>query len=437
MDELWQKRLRRVERAEDKDDIQKFCIYARGTRHVSVKREKKYLHSIKTATWLMHKPLRKATKDDIEELQYNLETGSYSQYTRKDVLTILRVFYIWYDNDDPKYPQSERVKAIRPREPKLKFIYEEDLLNRPEILALEEATHDIRKKTPMETCYQAAARPGELYAMRVRDYRFDDDGTLWFHLPGTKTDLADRNLPIGDEYAIDLFRKYRQTYTTTDQDAPLWTNTFGQPLSNYAFSKICADAKAAAGIKKQVTPKTFRKCKATHLKSANWGTPLIKEYLGHSQRSHVLDAYVARSENSLKTAVLKLYDKRPDQKKRKVQELVLNELLKDKETMRLTYRALMGAVEKLNSRGQLTEDDLDWIVDRSDEDAQPNDAVQAGRTGAFPSSLGCSERVMEQTRKCSTLEPISSKKKRGRPRKAVQGVKTTILRHDGEGAGKC
>ncbi len=62
----------------------------------------------------------------------------------------------------------------------------------------------------------------------------------------------------------------------------LFTNRFGRPLSRMGALKIIRGYVRAAGIKKKVTPHTFRHTKATHFLEDGAPLRFVQEYLGHS-----------------------------------------------------------------------------------------------------------------------------------------------------------
>lgn len=65
----------------------------------------------------------------------------------------------------------------------------------------------------------------------------------------------------------------------------LFTNRFGRPLSRMGALKIIRGYARAAGIKKKVTPHTFRHTKATHFLEDGAPLRFVQEYLGHSDVS--------------------------------------------------------------------------------------------------------------------------------------------------------
>ena len=62
----------------------------------------------------------------------------------------------------------------------------------------------------------------------------------------------------------------------------IFTNRFGRPLSRMGALKIIRGYVRAAGIKKRVTPHTFRHTKATHFLEDGAPLRFVQEYLGHS-----------------------------------------------------------------------------------------------------------------------------------------------------------
>ncbi len=65
----------------------------------------------------------------------------------------------------------------------------------------------------------------------------------------------------------------------------LFVNRFGRPLSRMGALKIIRGYVRAAGIRKKVTPHTFRHTKATHFLEDGAPLRFVQEYLGHSDLS--------------------------------------------------------------------------------------------------------------------------------------------------------
>ncbi|MCI0329604.1 MAG: tyrosine-type recombinase/integrase [candidate division Zixibacteria bacterium] len=65
----------------------------------------------------------------------------------------------------------------------------------------------------------------------------------------------------------------------------LFVNRFGRPLSRMGALKIIRGYVRAAGIRKKVTPHTFRHTKATHFLEDGAPLRFVQEYLGHSDVS--------------------------------------------------------------------------------------------------------------------------------------------------------
>ncbi|MGH8003189.1 MAG: tyrosine-type recombinase/integrase, partial [Limisphaerales bacterium] len=65
----------------------------------------------------------------------------------------------------------------------------------------------------------------------------------------------------------------------------LFTNRFGRPLSRMGALKIIRGYVRSAGIRKKVTPHTFRHTKASHFLEDGAPLRFVQEYLGHSDVS--------------------------------------------------------------------------------------------------------------------------------------------------------
>lgn len=147
--------------------------------------------------------------------------------------------------------------------------------------SLGEATPlEIRNKLMMELLYATGMRISELLGLTLRDLNLQERLIL-VHGKGSKQ----RFVPYVD--ALDpLWEKYLKQsrllilkFKTSDF---VFVNVRGEKLSRMGFWKILRQAVIAAGIKKDVTPHTFRHSFATHLLDAGVNLRIVQSLLGHA-----------------------------------------------------------------------------------------------------------------------------------------------------------
>jgi integrase/recombinase XerD len=162
-------------------------------------------------------------------------------------------------------------------------------LRLPEVLSLEEikrilAVIDLskpeghRNKAIIETLYGCGLRVSELVNLRLTDIHYKEE-----YIVVTGKGDKQRLVPIGSLAlkAIDLYKKDRDSlHVITDQNV-LFLNRRGKRLTRAMIFTIIKDLAAKAGIRKNISPHTFRHSFATHMIEAGADLRAVQEMLGH------------------------------------------------------------------------------------------------------------------------------------------------------------
>jgi integrase/recombinase XerD len=170
----------------------------------------------------------------------------------------------------------ESPKAIR---------YLPDVLSIEEIISMFEAV-DLKKRCGtrdralLETLYATGMRVSELSAFSYEAILFDE-GLVRIIGKGNK----ERLVPIG-RVAIDWIKKYYETerivLSKPHSDSTVFLNVRGTKISRMGLWKIIQKYAAKAGIKKKISPHTFRHSFATHLLEGGADLRAVQEMLGHA-----------------------------------------------------------------------------------------------------------------------------------------------------------
>ncbi|MDD2228492.1 MAG: tyrosine recombinase [Candidatus Cloacimonetes bacterium] len=139
---------------------------------------------------------------------------------------------------------------------------------------------EVRNKLMMELLYASGMRISELLGLTLHDLNLSDRVIL-VHGKGSKQ----RYVPFVDSLD-ELFVKYinqaRPLILKLKQSEHLFLNVRGAKMSRMGFWKILRLAVISAGIKKDVTPHTFRHSFATHLLEAGVNLRIVQALLGHA-----------------------------------------------------------------------------------------------------------------------------------------------------------
>ena len=241
-------------------DIDKFTAYL-GINHIMKKPDEILLSDLeKFIEWLHHLGMTPASQ--------------------ARVISGLRSFY--------KYCQVEDISSIDPtvlmEAPKLKRLL-------PDVLAFEEIENIIaqidlstpeggRNKAILETMYSCGLRVSELINLKI-SCLYLDVGFIRVIGKGDK----ERLVPIGGD-AIKFIKVYKNNIRIhipliAGQEDILFLNRRGKMLSRVMIFLILKSLVKKSGIKKNISPHTFRHSFATHLVEGGADLRAVQEMLGH------------------------------------------------------------------------------------------------------------------------------------------------------------
>ena len=138
-----------------------------------------------------------------------------------------------------------------------------------------------RNKAILETMYSCGLRVSEVVSLKISQLYLD----LGFIRVTGKGD-KERLIPIGDS-AVKYITIYRNEVRKhlepkKGKEDILFLNKRGSSLSRIMIFYIIKELTAAAGIKKSVSPHTFRHSFATHLVEGGADLRAVQEMLGHA-----------------------------------------------------------------------------------------------------------------------------------------------------------
>ncbi|MCW4017785.1 MAG: site-specific integrase [Candidatus Bathyarchaeota archaeon] len=260
----------------------------------------KYINTLESLARLLGKPFEEAAKSDIADLLRQIETGSYSDWTKHDYKVILKIFYRWLRGTEG-YPEEVKwIKALN----KTKHLLPEDILTEEEIKVLAECADNLRNKAFILTLYDSGCRIGEILTLRIRDVTFDEYGAVL--IVDGKTGMR-RVRIIASTPKLTLWLENHPL--RENPDAPLWvnfsTNNRHGNLSYGAVKIMLKEVASKTGIKKKIYPHLFRHSRATHL--AKFLTEAqMNVFFGWKPGSKMPSIYVHLSGRDVDAALFKL-----------------------------------------------------------------------------------------------------------------------------------
>lgn len=245
-----------------------------------------YLRDIELLTqWLLTDSTPKGPADiklkDLQQFLKAINEMGMSATSQARIISGLRAFY--------KYCLLEHISVTDPtallEAPKLKRAL-------PDTLSFEEIESVIaqidlskpeggRNKAILETMYSCGLRVSEVVNLKISQL-YLDVGFIRVIGKGDK----ERLVPIGSVAAkyITIYRKDIRVHTQPSKgnEDILFLNKRGSKLSRVMIFYIIRELAQKAGIKKTVSPHTFRHSFATHLVEGGADLRAVQEMLGHA-----------------------------------------------------------------------------------------------------------------------------------------------------------
>ncbi len=248
----------------------------------------------KTAIELTHKDL-----SDFIAILYDLGLSARSQAR---IISGIKQFYSFLILEDHlKEDPSELIE-----QPKIG-------LKLPEVLTIEEIdqliaaidmskTEGHRNRAIIETLYSCGLRVSELVALRFSDLYFDE-GFIRVIGKGNKERLVPVSQSVEKEIKIynDHIRRH-QNINKGDENV-VFLNRRGAKLTRVMIFTIIKQLSEAIGLKKNISPHTFRHSFATHLIEGGANLRAIQEMLGHESIT-TTEIYTHLDQRFLKEAIL-------------------------------------------------------------------------------------------------------------------------------------
>ena len=258
--------------------IKDYRNYLRIERRMSPNTVTSYCHDVDEFLKYVGCESAKVTSEQIKEYLGFVISKGLSKRSTARLLSSLRSYFDWcIEEGEVKENPCDRVDA-----PKLgKYL--------PAVLSLEEVTAilesvDLKKpfgkrdRAILEVLYGCGLRVSEASNLRISNV-FLDEGFVKIIGKGDKQRLV----PLG-EVAADAIRSYlpeRPGPSERRYEDYLFLNRFGKPLSRISIFNLVKNQAMVAGIRKEISPHTFRHSFATHLIENGADLRIVQEMLGH------------------------------------------------------------------------------------------------------------------------------------------------------------
>jgi integrase/recombinase XerD len=217
---------------------------------------------------LKAKPVSDLTPDDLRRyMVYALEKEGISESTANSRLNAIKFYFEQVLKQDKFF-----FEIPRPKKPLLL----PKVLNEAEIGRLFNALPNRKHKAILFTAYSAGLRVSEVAKLKLRDI---DSGRMQILIRQAKG-KKDRYVTLSP-VLLDLLRSYLRTCKHKPKEYLFESDYTATPYPTRTLQQIFSNAKAKAGIGKEVGIHSLRHSFATHLLEKGVDIRYIKDILGH------------------------------------------------------------------------------------------------------------------------------------------------------------
>ncbi len=287
-----------------------FKTYLKLERSLSANSISAYLQDIsKLEEFFKEQGLEKAVRDiQIDDLKSFLKwvnLKGMSPHTQARTLSGLKAFFNYLlledliQTDPSALLQSPKLSRKLP-----------DTLSLPEINSLIDAIdlskpEGMRNKAMLEMLYGCGLRVSELVTLKISNLFLDID-LIKIIGKGNK----ERLVPIGGE-AVKYLKIWLQELRVHVAIKPgkedfVFLNRRGSPLSRVMVFLIIKDLATQIGLKKKISPHTFRHSFATHLIEGGADLRAVQEMLGHESIT-TTEIYTHLDRDYLRSTILQYH----------------------------------------------------------------------------------------------------------------------------------
>jgi integrase/recombinase XerD len=266
-----------------KQSLRNFETYLRLEKSLSGNSVEAYMGDVSklekffTETGSEIKPAQ-VSYSDIKEFLAMFGADNNNSRTQSRVLSGIRAFYKFLliegeiDENPASLIESPRIGLKLPEV--LSVIEIDRMINEIDLSKPE----GHRNKAIIETLYGCGLRVSELVNLRLTDIHYGE-GFVVVTGKGNKQRLV----PVSGKALkeIDIYKKDRNNLPVINDQNVLFLNRRGSRLTRAMIFTIIKDLAARAGIKKNISPHTFRHSFATHMIEAGADLRAVQEMLGH------------------------------------------------------------------------------------------------------------------------------------------------------------
>ncbi|KAA6301420.1 MAG: Tyrosine recombinase XerD [Candidatus Ordinivivax streblomastigis] len=230
---------------------------------------------------IVHRHPQEAALEDLQELLVSLHEMGIHARSQARIISGIKSFYRFLelenliDNNPTDLLESPKIGLKLPE-----FLTLDEINRIMAVIDLSKAEGQ-RNKAILETLYSCGLRVSELLNLRFSDL-YLDEGFIKVEGKGGKQRLVPISKTAVNEVNLYLLDRNRLPIKKEFEDV-LFLSRRGTALSRIMIFHFIKEYVAAAGIRKTVSPHTFRHSFATHLLEGGANLRAIQAMLGHEK----------------------------------------------------------------------------------------------------------------------------------------------------------
>ena len=288
-----------------KDALYDYQMYLKLEKRVSANTIEGYLRDIQKLINHSEKQPLDYTQDDLTTFIHDFASSDYSVRSQARVISGLKSFFGYLQLEDFREDNPTSLLETPKIGMKLPDVLSEKEIDKmTEVIDLSKPEGE-RNRAIIETLYGCGLRVSELINLKISDLFFDD-GFIRVIGKGNKQRLV----PISD-YTIKYINLYKETIRNHITIKPgfedfLFLNRRGKNLTRVMIFTIVKELSIIAGVKKTISPHTFRHSFATHLLKNGADLRAIQLMLGHESIT-TTEIYTHVDQEYIRDAIIKFH----------------------------------------------------------------------------------------------------------------------------------
>ena len=288
-----------------KDALYDYQMYLKLEKRVSTNTIEGYLRDIQKLINYSDKQPLDYSQDDLRDFVHDFASSEYSVRSQARVISGLKSFFGYLQLEDFREDNPTSLLETPKIGMKLPDVLSEKEIDKMiEVIDLSKPEGQ-RNRAIIEVLYGCGLRVSELINLKISDLFFDD-GFIRVIGKGNKQRLV----PISD-YTIKYINLYKESIRIhlpiqAGFEDFLFLNRRGKNLTRVMIFTIVKELSIIAGVKKTISPHTFRHSFATHLLKNGADLRAIQLMLGHESIT-TTEIYTHVDQEFIRDAIIKFH----------------------------------------------------------------------------------------------------------------------------------